>query len=301
MEVDVLKNGFSMSEYTVFIDESGCKQRAQTFVADTYDIGVAVGISVPKEKEQCFSQEIVSALQPLGIALSDDTHVTDISSDLQEPVRKIVYEIIRRYDAELYWQAISASGFQWWEVELTDAAVNSNKNVSSPDIAIVGNKDNPSAHALLIAGVMEKALADHDQITFMTDEVDAKTLKEAKAEVNDVFRSGPTTYTVNAYDKSAKMKLTGNIVSTCIGVEHFPERIWTLKTVPKSIGGVFAADVVSNALLYRLNTLARSGRSRLNDKTAICGFELAGLFRCADDEYPDVADVLYGLHIPRQS
>ena len=284
-----------MSEYTCFIDESGCKQRARTPIADPLDIGVAVGVVVPSEKEKSFSQEIASAILSLGVELKDDTHVTDVSSVWQESVRKKVYDVVRRYEAELYWQAISASGFQRWEVGITDAAVNSAKNDSNPNIAIVGNPENPSAHATLIAGVVEKALACYDQVMFMTDEVDAKILNEAQNKVDEVFRSGPTTYTVNAYDKCARTRLTGKIVSTCIGLEPVAEKKWDLKILPKNNGGILAADVIANALLYHLNAHVKSGGETLNDKAAIRGFDLAELCRCAEGGCPDIGDTLYAL------
>lgn len=283
-----------MHRYVAYIDESGAKQNAATMVANADAFGVAVGILLPAELEGDFVETLGEKLTELP---DENTHVTDLNGS-QEVFRQAVFEAIREMpDVRVVFEAIFALGYHHAEYELMLPSYNEFKERQKGSrIKHSVRLENPSAHAELLTGVVLKASAfavdlcgsADVEVACKVDEVDDSILEEVRKSLKE--------YSENHWVRQEKgfdietRKLVFGSIETSINTDMIVNiGRWELKKLSKKDVGIFAADIVANALHFHINEyITRHGHSRLNCQSAIEGFALEKSIKVCERDFSDI-------------
>lgn len=296
-----------MADYVAFVDESGYKLKASTAPADASDFGVAVAVVVPETVHNSF---VTAIRDHLPSPLTEDSHVTDWDSDSQHAAREAVFSAVKSQRAAILYESITAEGFHHCQHILPEEAKRQAKaGVMHGPVKVNDSHDNPQSHAELLANVMSKVRAmvsdlataedrdpTADRVTFLIDQVDAPILEEAKALMAGIDSAGsPHVARVKGFDTEKKVVVEGAIVSRVQGMADLPLPQYTVEVRPKSNHGIFAADVIANALYKHLRDVVDTqGRQvPLNQPDAVAEFALRD--RITGFSNLDASDILYGF------
>lgn len=295
-----------MADYVAYVDESGCKLKAATTPGDDSDLGVAAAIVVPQGVHDSF----VSAIRErLPSSLTADSHITDWDAETQRAAREAVFSAIKDRRAFILYEAITAEGFHHSQHVVPEEAKRQAKAVLRGPVKVSDSHDNPQAHAEMLANVMSKVRAlvsdwetqaDRSPtpacIAFLIDQVDAPILDAAKTLMAAIDSAGsPHVNRVTGFDTARKTIVERAIVSRIQGMDDLPLPKYTVEVRPKTDHGVFAADVIANAIYKHLRgVIASQGRHvRLNQPEAVEDFALRD--RIAGFSDSDASDILYGF------
>lgn len=297
-EADQIATADVRVSYTVFLDESGSKQKAQTPPQDVDDVGVVVGLILRSSDVAAFKSEI---RKMTGVELTEESHITDLGPEGQEAIRIAVHKVMMAFKSSvrIVYDAISAAGYYNAEYSFPHKMkLEIERGRVNKSIRITTHEPNPSAHAEMLAGAIEKSLAaivdieevasDNIDVKILTDKMDGAILDECNQNISDLL-SLEHSESVRAFDTVNKRKLNGTVASN---VSLPPLRLprYEIVRMPKTDYGVFAADIVANELCHHLNGKMKNGETRLNSRMAIKDFELGQLIEVSES---DSSDVIY--------
>jgi len=245
----------------------------------------------------------------LPFVLTDDSHITDFGTNSQEASRKTVFTEVKSIKAFIVYEAITNEGFHYTQYVLPEEMKQQAKAVIRGSVKLSNSHYNPQAHAELLANAVSKVrgmISDLEteqgndpkmaSIEFLFDQVDAHILCETKNLIADIDSAGLShTDRVTGFDTVKKKIVEGMIAICSHGLGELPLPQYTVSICPKSNHGIFAADVIANALYYHLHkTIATKGRTiKLNQPEAIEGFALQEYICGFSDN--DASDILYGF------
>ena len=291
--------------YTVFLDESGSKQKAQTPPQDVDDVGVAVGLILRSSDVTAFKSEIHKMT---GVELTEESHITDLGSEGQEAIRSAVHKVMTAFKGpvRIVYDAISAAGYHNAEYSVPHKMKSEIEwGRVNKSIRITTHEPNPSAHAEMLAGAIEKSLAaivdieqgDSDiiDVQILTDKMDGAILDECSQNISDLL-SLEHSESVRAFDMVNKRKLNG-IVASNVSLPPLKLPRYEIVPMPKTDYGVFAADIVANELCHHLKEKMKKGETKLNSRMAIKDFELERLIVVSES---DSSDVIYNRQMGRR-
>jgi len=295
-----------MADYVAFVDESGCKLKAGTMPQDGSDLGVAVAVVLPQTALESF---VTAIRDRLPLPLTENSHVTDWDADSQRAAREAVFSIVKDQCPPILYEAITAEGFHRSQHLVPEEAKRQAKAGLRSPVKVSDSHDNPQSHADLLANVMSKVRAlvsdlateedrapTAEHVAFLIDQVDGPILEEAKALMAEIDSAGdPHVVRVKGFDTEKKTVVEGAIVSSIQGLDDLPLPQYSVDVRPKTDLGIFAADVIANALYKHLRDLvATKGRqARLNQPAAVEGFALRDHVAGFSDL--DASDILYGF------
>lgn len=284
-----------MKSITVYIDESGIKQKASTKVQNPNDFGVAVALILPIGIEEHFTSLLSEKLPSLP---SDDTHITDLAN-IQEKYRNSVFQTINSISPQpkIVYEAIGAAGYHSAEYdEFLPDFKEFQKRQKSSRIRKSVRLENPSAHAALLEGVVLKAMAVATdmygvagvEVVCVTDEIDSPILEETRSNLN-IFAIDEHKEVVKGYDLTTKQHLVWTVTSKLPPEVSVPLCSFSIQKRPKSDLGVFAADIIVNTLYYHLRDyVTKNGCVKLNSRDAIQGFQLEKFIKTGSNDYSDL-------------
>lgn len=295
-----------MADYFAYVDESGCKLKAGTMPPDGSDLGVAVAVVVPQTARDSF---VTAIRDRLTLPLTEDSHVTDWDIDSQHAAREAVFSAVKDRCPTILYEAITAEGFHRTQHLMPEKAKQLAKTGARGPVKVSDSHDNPQSHAELLANVMSKAreqVAEWEEqadrsptsshIAFLVDQVDAPILEEAKTLMAEIDSVGSSkVLRVKGFDTANKFVVERAIVSHVRGVDDLQLPRYTVEVRPKNDHGIFAADVIANALYKHLRDgVATQGRQiRLNQPDAVAGFALCDYITGFSNL--DASDILYGF------
>jgi hypothetical protein len=286
------------NNWVAFVDESGCKQKAMTAVKSSSDFGLAVGIVMPEKYADDFREKVKSST---GVVLSEDFHITDCvaaGADV-EKIRTSIYAVINGMsDVVVVFDVINSHGFHDAEYIQPIAAKHKILSGSSnKSIRITTHNENPSSHAMMLSDVMLKvrgAVLEHsgNSVLINIDDVDEPILTEAKENLKE-FDSPEHIINVSAFDIEHGKKLAGQVSSRIFGLEQIKLPQYKINICSKMDYGIFAADVIANALSRHLKQYEKkNGVASLNSAQAVADFPIFPKVRCVTDGR-DATDVFY--------
>lgn len=297
-ENDQIASADGRVSYTVFLDESGSKQKAQTPPQDVDDVGVAVGLILRSSDVAAFKSEIHKMT---GVELTGESHITDLGSEGQEAIRSAVHKVMTAFkgSVRIVYDAISAAGYHNAEYSFPHKIKSEiERERVNKSIRITTHEPNPSAHAEMLAGAIEKSLAtivdieqgasDIIDVQILTDKMDGAILDECSQNISDLL-SLEHSENVRAFDTVNKRKLNGTVASN-VSLPPLKLPRYEIVRMPKTDYGVFAADIVANEICHHLKVKMKNGETRLNSCMAINDFELGQLIEASE---PDSSDVIY--------
>lgn len=295
-----------MADYVAYVDESGCKLKATTAPADDSDLGVAVAVVLPQGDNASFATAI---RERLPSPLTENSHITDWDADSQCAAREAVFSAAKDRRTTILYEAITAEGFHHSQHVVPEETKRQAKAAVRGPVKVGDSHDNPQAHAELLANVMSKVRAlvsDWEtrvnrpptaaHITFIVDQVDAPILAAAKALMAEIDSAGSTRVErVTGFDTVKKAIVEGAIVSRIGGLDELPLPRYSVEVGSKSNPGIFAADVIANALYRHIRSVVATQKRkvRLNQSEAVAGFALQD--RIAGFSDSDASDILYGF------
>ncbi len=282
------------------------KLKAATTPPVGSDLGVAVAVVMPQTARNSF---VTAIRDHLPSPLTENSHITDWDVDSQHAAREAVFSAVKDWGLTILYEAITAKGFHHSQHILPEEMKRLAKAGVRGPVKISDSHDNPQSHAELLAGVMSKARAQVTEweeracrsptaahITFLVDQVDAPILEEAKALMAQIDSAGsPHEVRVKGFDTVKKVVVEGAVVSHVHGMDDLPLPKYSVDLQPKPDHGVFAADVIANALYKHLRSVvATQGQQvRLNQPDAVVGFALQAHISGFSDL--DASDILYGF------
>lgn len=286
------------NKWVAFVDESGCKQKAKTAVKSSSDFGLAVGIVLPAARADDFRDKIKNNT---GVVLNEDFHITDceaVDADA-EKIRNEIFAVINDMpDVVVVFDVISSHGFH--EAEYVRPMAVKDKVLSTlrnKNIRLTAHDENPSSHATMLCDIVLKIRAtvtDHfgTSVLINIDAVDDPILAEAIEGLRE-FDTPSKTTEVPAYDIVHKKKLVGRVNVCICGLDETLLPRYELAKCSKMDYGIFAADVVANALLHHLKQYeAQNGVALLNSAQAVSNFPISSKIQSVTDGR-DATDVFY--------
>lgn len=286
------------NNWVAFVDESGCKQKAKTAVKSSSDFGLAVGIVLPAGCADDFRDKIKSNT---GVVLNEDSHITDcgVAGADAGKIRNEIFDVINGMpDVAVVFDVISAHGFHEAEyVRPMTVKGEILSGSSNKSIRLTAHDENPSSHATMLCDIVLKiraAVADLSgkSVLINIDAVDDPILAEAVEYLRE-FDTPSKTTEVPAYDIVHKKKLNGRVNVCICGLNETSLPKYEIAKCSKMDYGIFAADVVANALLHHLTQYeAQNGVASLNSAQAVSNFPISSKIQSVTGGR-DATDVFY--------
>lgn len=279
-----------MEKMVLVIDESGAKGYAKTKEKYEGEIGVMAGFMYPEADITTINKHLALILHSYQENQGKKFHITDLSIQSQDDLRKDIFDFIIKSKIQWYYQAIYAEGFHQSEFL---------KNRGGQED---GNK---SLHVTLFESMLVMSLCiarsiciDLD-LEIKTDRIDAGTKKKfAKATeaISHVFlRKDRVVFRYIPIENSSNFKkeywnvstkfsdaLQFNKLNITINAEHHPLTVM--------------ADVLANSVYYYLKKAQKDNPNiSLNNKETLKDHPVVHLALVADNEenFPSLTDIVY--------
>ena len=288
-------------------DESGAKGYSSQKEKYPGECGVFAGILIAQEIEEMAYPSFLEIYQRYKLMSSKKLHITDLTPNQQDKLRKEIYGVIRELKLPCFWNAIHVEGFSaYWKK--TNEIINPvGQNLRSQQRIKTGSPRNKkhSMYEELFLGLFGRVMAFLEErnrkkvsIEVRIDRVDELFVKNFAKDAKKLLDLDFETIKITGWDTE-----TEKIVSATIKfkVDIPPNMDIEIEVESLEFNSnchndcyVLAADVLANSLFHLFRSRSKSDLYKpLNNFSAIRCHPIFDSFLISENSFDSLEDRLY--------